>query len=318
MALVFYDTIAVLQLPLSPLPHLRSYQLLPPPLFGMRLSTAGLLSLCVLPAVCRVLPALLAQYGGTNTTTLVEVDGALPSISDSPVFDLPLPQPHFTDPDPPLVSSPDLYVRNVPTPTPNDVKTVEKQGHDDILRRQDTASTNKTIAPGTKDEVTYAKLAKRYNHKEPEWISAVCTGTRLTQATLRDKDTAAQFVQPIESEFDGNMATDLQHWGYTDLSAQGLSNYCSFDNVMELNTLGIDTGWSHFSPNGPPAGHGICFHVEHFHLNQAPPWATRMYLVGDKPYYVSSMLLIRSHTRLTLGNRGRVHTSTSASTLTMD
>jgi hypothetical protein len=299
------------------LPHLRSCQLLPPPLFEMRLSIAGLLSLCVPHVACRVLPALLEPYGGTNTT-LVEVDGALPSVSDSPAFDLPLPQLLFTDPDPSPVSPPDLRVRNVPTPSPNDAKATKKQGHDNLLQRQDTPPTNGTVASGTKDEVTYAKLAKRYNHNNPFWINAVCTGERLTQASLQDKDTAAQFVHPIGSEFNENMATDLQYWGYADLSAQGSSRFCSFSNVMELQTIGIDTGWSHWTPNGPPAGNGICFHVEHFYLSQAYPWPTRMYQVGDKAYYVSGMLLIWSHTRLTLGNRERVHSIMSASTLTMD
>jgi hypothetical protein len=248
----------------------------------MRLSIAGLLSLCVPHVACRVLPALLEPYGGTNTT-LVEVDGALPSVSDSPVFDLPLPQLLFTDPNPPLVSSPDLHVRNVPTPTPNDVKVVEKQSHDDILRRQDTPPTNETIAPGTEEVVTYATLTKRnFKHNDPLWQKAVCAGERLTQASMRDKDTAVNHVKPINSDFDGTMENDLRTWGYTDLSGEG-SDYCDLSTVISvLTSLGINVDWSDYDPNG----HNTCFSVAHYHKDQEYPHGVRTYTVDNKIYFV--------------------------------
>jgi hypothetical protein len=280
----------------------------------MRLSTAGLLSLCVPPVACRVLPALLAQYGGTNTT-LVEVDGTLPSVSDSPVSELPLPQLLFTDPDPPLVSSPDLHVRNIPTSTPDNLITVKKQGHNNGLRSQNTHPTNETIAPGTENVVAYAALAKRdFKHNEAVWQKAVCTGEKLTQASLRNKDTAVNYVRPIDSDFDGIMEKDLSTWGYTDLSWQGADN-CDLTTVVpELTSLGINVDWSDYDASGQ----NTCFNVAHYYKD---PWqdlpVVKSYWVDNKIYFVI-VCPCYGHTRLIFGNRGRVRIVKSPSTLAMD
>lgn len=281
----------------------------------MRLSTAGLLSLCVLPAVCRVLPALLAQYGGANNTTLVEVDGALPSVSGSPIFDLPLSQLLFTDPTPPVVSSPDLHVRNIPAPASNDLNAVEKKGHNNGPRSQNTHPTNETIAPGTEDAVAYATFAKRaFKHNDPKWQKAVCTGERLTQASMRNKDTAVKHVQPIDSDFDGTMENDLRTWGYTDLSGEG-SVYCDISSVIsELTSLGINMEWSDETPNGA----NMCYGVAHYHKDPEYPHGVRTYTVNNKIYFVNGILLLWPHTRLIFGNRGLAHFLKSPSTLAMD
>ena len=248
----------------------------------MRLSTAGVLSVCVLPAVCRVLPALLAQYDGTNTTPLSEVDGALPAVSDSSVLDLPLPQLLFTDPAPPKISSPDLHGRDIPTLTSDNLNAVERKGHNDGPRSQNTHSTNETIAPRTEDELAYATLAKRMLHDDPKWEKALCTGTKLVQAQMRPKDTAVNFVNPIDSEFDGTMEDDLRTWGYIDRSVERAAA-CDFSSVIpELRLLGINVDFSDRTHDGQ----NICYEVEHPYRDRNDPHSLRTYTVNNKLYFV--------------------------------
>jgi len=271
--LAYFPTASLFTAPLS----LLSYYLRH--CFAMRLSKAGQLLLYVLPAACRVLPTLLTQYGGTNNTTLVEADGALPSVNDSPAFNLSLPQLLFTDSAPPTGSSPDLHVRKIPT---HDLNAVEKQGHNNDLQSQSTHPTNENIAPEIDDVIAYATPAKRdFKHNDPLWHKAVCTGERLTQASMRDKDTAAKHVQPIGSDFDGTMEDDLKTWGYEDLSWADAS--CDLSYVAaELMSLGINADWSDRTPDGQ----NICYSVAHYYKSPEEPFGVRTYIVNNKLYVV--------------------------------
>lgn len=94
------------------------------------------------------------------------------------------------------------------------------------------------------------------------WAKYVCRGEKLTQASVRNKDTATNYVTGIDSRFDGSMETELETWDYTE--HKGKSLYCELDNIAAtLNSIGIDAKFRKGNNNGQ----NECFHVEHRRTN---------------------------------------------------
>ncbi|KAJ4993437.1 hypothetical protein SVAN01_00985 [Stagonosporopsis vannaccii] len=90
------------------------------------------------------------------------------------------------------------------------------------------------------------------------WNRHVCRGEKLHEASIRNKDTALNFVRAVDSEFDGTMEDEMKTWGYTD--EQGRSIFCNLDDLThELNSLGIDAEFR----KGDKQGDNECFHVHH-------------------------------------------------------
>lgn len=111
------------------------------------------------------------------------------------------------------------------------------------------------------------------------WRKYVCRGEKLTQASMRNKDTAVQHASPIDSEWDGTMEEELRLWGYTDY--KGKSVYCEFDNIIDnLNAIGVD---GRFKSRG---GENDCYNVGH-RRSDATPLKDQTYEVDGKTYKAS-------------------------------
>ncbi|XPT03569.1 Mitochondrial import inner membrane translocase subunit tim8 [Ascochyta lentis] len=115
------------------------------------------------------------------------------------------------------------------------------------------------------------------------WQKFVCRGEKLTQASMRNKDTAIQFASPIDSEWDGTLEAELKLWGYTDY--KGISMYCELDNIAEsLNQIGIDAKF--MSKNRD--GQNLCFNIRHLLEGDTRPILDQRYTVGAKSYRMTN------------------------------
>ncbi|KAJ4347557.1 Mitochondrial import inner membrane translocase subunit tim8 [Ascochyta clinopodiicola] len=149
-----------------------------------------------------------------------------------------------------------FYVKDAPYPSPEDEQGLQGSEEKKTLARRDDQSF---------------------------WQQNVCRGEKLTQASLRNKDTAIQFANPIDSEWDGTMETELKLWGYTDF--RGKSMYCELDNIADsLNQIGIDAKFMHNSKNGQ----NQCFNIGHRQQGYATPLKDQRYTVGDKEYRMTN------------------------------
>lgn len=166
-----------------------------------------------------------------------------------------------------------MHVRDAPRPTPDDATKLERYGKTCLARRD--LNLNTTSATLSTDVTTLAGEPEEAD--EVFWNRHVCRGEKLTEASLRNKDTAINFVRPVDSQFDGTMEDEMKTWGYTD--NKGISFYCHLDDLKnELNSIGIDTGFKEEDPNGQ----NECFHV--FHSSSL---GRRLYKVDGKTYQVS-------------------------------
>ncbi|KZM28677.1 uncharacterized protein EKO05_0009934 [Ascochyta rabiei] len=144
------------------------------------------------------------------------------------------------------------YVKDAPYPSQKDEQTLQRSDEKRTLARRDDQSL---------------------------WQKHVCRGERLTQASKRNKDTAIQFANPIDSEWDGTLEAELKTWGYTDF--RGKSLYCELDNLADsLNQIGIDTRFKHKSKDGQ----NQCFNIAHRNPGESTPLKDQSYTVGDKKY----------------------------------
>jgi hypothetical protein len=91
---------------------------------------------------------------------------------------------------------------------------------------------------------------------EEEWWTSVCRGERLDQAMTWLPPQADNYLQPINSLFDGVMRKDLTKWGYTQAE---MSQMCDFDTFWGLqkafSSLGMD------ARSNDNHGPNRCFHV---------------------------------------------------------
>lgn len=149
------------------------------------------------------------------------------------------------------------HVKDMPLNSPYDT------GSDDDESPNDPGDP--TPAVGHEDDETF-------------WNRHVCRGEKLHQASIRNKDTAINFVRIVDSEFDGTMENDMKTWGYTD--HKGESIYCELEDIApDLNSLGINTAFRSGSSNGD----NECFYIDHrSSLGRAT------YKVGGTTYHVSN------------------------------
>ncbi|KAF3009504.1 hypothetical protein E8E13_003824 [Curvularia kusanoi] len=228
----------------------------------MMLSSAGLLPLFLLPAVCRSLPSFLSPR---NATTSVDVYSALHPVKHDPIYNYALPL--LENPGTATPSDPDLSA----------AASLQKQWlQAKSLTRRDSLLDTETTTPGAN-----AVFATGEGEYDAFWQKHVCRGEKLTQASVRNKDTAIYFVSGIDSQFDGTMAAELQLWGYEDYSSNGWSYFCRLENIAaDLNRIGIDTRFKRWDMNGQ----NVCFHVEHGRYYQSMPLEAQTYEVDSKTY----------------------------------
>lgn len=133
-------------------------------------------------------------------------------------------------------------------------------------------------------EESTEKMALTRRDDKDFWTKYVCRGEKLTQASLRNKDTAIQFANPIDSEWDGTLEEELKLWGYTDF--KGKSLYCDVNNIAEsLNSIGIDAKFK------SKKGENQCFNIGHRRQSETVVVTDQTYKVGDKVYRVSLCLI---------------------------
>jgi hypothetical protein len=110
----------------------------------------------------------------------------------------------------------------------------------------------------TKNLVT----SKRELDIDVVWQKAICKGQKIFQALTTNADTAGQFINPVNSIWDGPLINELISWGYNDVSstrdyACDFQNQGSYDLGDTFAALGI----------GPRSlGQGApnwCFSIEH-------------------------------------------------------
>lgn len=91
-----------------------------------------------------------------------------------------------------------------------------------------------------------------------EWWYSVCRGSRLNQAMVWSPPHANDFLDPIDSPWDGVMHQELAQWGYTESERSQLCDYGTFWGLgSAFGSLGIDPR-SNFN-HGP----NRCFRVSH-------------------------------------------------------
>lgn len=167
-----------------------------------------------------------------------------------------------------------LHVKEAPTPSPDNAGTTKKREQSDNLAGQDLLAGEPS--PDVSEPSSVSVLAG----DDSSWQRYVCRGEKLTQASMRNKDSAADFANPIDSEWDGTLEAELKLWGYTDY--QGKSMYCELDNIADsLNQIGID---AKFKKNNN--GQNECFYIRHRRTGETDP-KDQVYQVGDKTYRVS-------------------------------
>jgi hypothetical protein len=122
---------------------------------------------------------------------------------------------------------------------------------------------------------------------QTEWQKYVCRGEKLTQASKLDREKAAQFATPIDSEWDGTLEAELKLWGY-----ELYIGFCDFSNIADqLRALNID---SRFKPKG---GQNECFSVRHSNIEatneegEEMPVMDQTYTVNGKTYRVSGWFI---------------------------
>ncbi|KAH6639025.1 hypothetical protein C7974DRAFT_387722 [Boeremia exigua] len=147
-----------------------------------------------------------------------------------------------------------LFVKDAPPTTATNAKLQGRRDETESLARRELVLSAQS-SPFLPDNVT--KLAGE-THEE-FWQKHVCRGEKLAQACARDKDTAINFVIPIDSEFDGTMETEMETWGYKDYNGKSL--YCELNNIAStLNSIGVDAV---FRKKNTPNGQNECYHIEH-------------------------------------------------------
>jgi hypothetical protein len=96
---------------------------------------------------------------------------------------------------------------------------------------------------------------------QAEWAKAWCKGSKLSMAMIKPEAEASNFLTPIRSPWDGDMAAEFATWGYREVP-----NYrdelCDFGPdqhhiARAFQDLGMDT---RSAGNGGP---NHCHHVEH-------------------------------------------------------
>lgn len=148
-----------------------------------------------------------------------------------------------------------FYVTDAPAPVPENEKEIAEEPEQSALTRREDQSF---------------------------WQRYVCRGEKLTQASLRNKDTAVKFAKPIDSEWDGTLENELKLWGYTDYDGQSL--YCEIGNIAEnLANIGVDAKFKH----NVKTGQNQCFNIGHRLKSEKTPVRDQTYTVGDKTYRVS-------------------------------
>lgn len=93
------------------------------------------------------------------------------------------------------------------------------------------------------------------------WETAWCKGTKLALAMLKPEASAASYITPIRSPWDGTLAADFATWGYREID-----NYrnllCDFSgsvNNLERAFAELTIGTASADKGGPSK----CFHVEY-------------------------------------------------------
>jgi hypothetical protein len=90
------------------------------------------------------------------------------------------------------------------------------------------------------------------------WWIAVCRGSRFDQATRWSSPYTDNYVQPVNSPFDGDMREDLTKWGYTQSEN---SQFCDFDTFWGLGKAFSGLGMDARSNNR--YGPNRCYQVGH-------------------------------------------------------
>jgi hypothetical protein len=93
---------------------------------------------------------------------------------------------------------------------------------------------------------------------QDEWWYSVCRGSRLTQAMVWSPPHANDFLDPINSPWDGVMHEELAEWGYAESERSQLCDFGTFWGLgRAFGALAIDPQ-SNFN-HGP----NRCFRVSH-------------------------------------------------------
>ncbi|KAJ8106913.1 hypothetical protein OPT61_g9226 [Boeremia exigua] len=164
-----------------------------------------------------------------------------------------------------------LHVKEAPS-TSDNLEAIEKRDVDLRLARRNVIFGANSTSPST-DISTLAGGDDEF------WRKYVCRGEKLTQASIRNKDTAVDFMTPVDSEFDGTMEAELKLWGYTD--HKGSSLYCELDNIAaSLNSIGVDAKFR----KGKRGGQNECFHIEYGAQADSVPIRDQNYEVDGTTY----------------------------------
>ena len=169
-----------------------------------------------------------------------------------------------------------LHVKDAPAPTLDDTSNQNQESNKLVARRDlllvAVTSSKDVKALAGDDDAAF-------------WQKYVCRGEKLTQACMRNKDTAINFVTAIDSGWDGTMETELKLWGYTDYN--GKSMYCELDNIADsLNLIGVDAKFRKRNNNGQ----NECFNIGHTRQGDSTPIKDQTYQVEGKTYRVSRRL----------------------------
>jgi hypothetical protein len=98
---------------------------------------------------------------------------------------------------------------------------------------------------------------------EAEWEKAWCRGSKLTMGMMKSEASAATFITPVRSRWDGDLITDFRVWGYRERPGHR-NDLCDFgpdqhNLARAFRDMGIETTSS--ADGGP----NKCFHVEHMY-----------------------------------------------------
>lgn len=113
---------------------------------------------------------------------------------------------------------------------------------------------------------------------QSEWQKNVCRGAKLNKACKLDKEKAIEFVNPIDSPWDGTLEAELKLWGYHEVPAD---MHCDFDDIASaLKALRIGL------LSRAEGGDNYCYQVRHWDDDARTNHRDQTYTVENKVYRV--------------------------------